>query len=148
MTHEDEVRAASRRFYAALGRMVQGEPDTMRDVWAHDITVGAMHPIGGHQKGWPAVRNSFNMVCSLASGGEVRLEDQAIVAGRDMAYETGTERGSAVLAGRRVEIVHRVTNVYRLGVDGVWRICHHHTDEAPAMVTLVAELSAKAPAGA
>lgn len=148
MSNEDDVRAASRRFYAALNRMVRGEADTMADTWWHDATVGAMHPIGGHQVGWAAVRDSFNMVCSLASGGEIRLEDQAIHAGQDMAYETGTERGSATLAGRKVEVEHRVTNVYRRGLDGTWKVVHHHIDLSPAMAALVAELSAREKAGA
>jgi ketosteroid isomerase-like protein len=147
MSHEDDVRTASRRFYEALNRMLQGEADTMAEIWAQEATSGAMHPIGGHDQGWDAVRNSFNMVGSLASGGEVRLENQAILAGEVMACETGMERGSSVLAGRDIAIEHRVTNVYRRGEDGVWRIVHHHTDESPAMVALVRELQ-QAGAGA
>ncbi|MCA8880671.1 MAG: nuclear transport factor 2 family protein [Rhodobacteraceae bacterium] len=140
MAHEDDVRTASRRFYEALNRMIRGEADTMAGAWAQEATSGAMHPIGGHDQGWEAVRTAFNMVGSLAGGGEVRLENQAILAGEDMACETGREVGSAILAGRNIAIDHRVTNVYRRGKDGVWRIVHHHTDEAPAMVALVEEL--------
>ncbi|HEX2273092.1 MAG TPA: hypothetical protein VHG90_04365, partial [Acidimicrobiales bacterium] len=59
MATEDEVRQASDRFYAALGSMLNGDARPMADVWAHDPAVSTMHPLGGREVGWDAVRASW-----------------------------------------------------------------------------------------
>ena len=142
MTTENEVREASTRFYAALNAMITGDNGPMADTWLHDESVSSMHPIGGRETGWDQVRSAFAGVGGMASGGHVELVDQAIQAAGDMAYETGTERGHATLAGENVVIEHRVTNVYRRAPGG-WRMVHHHTDISPDMLALVARLQQK-----
>ncbi len=139
MAAEDEVRNASARFYAALGDMIAGDNAQMADIWSHDASVTTFHPIGGRQTGWDEVRGSFEGVAGLASGGHAELRDQSIHASADMAYETGTEHGDVTLAGERIEIDQRVTNVYRREAGG-WKIVHHHTDLSPAMLELLARL--------
>lgn len=141
MSHEDEVREASRKFYEALNMMAAGNLDTMADIWSQDRHAGAMHPVGGRHSGWEAVRDSFNGVGRIAGGGEIRLEEQKLNGAGDFAYETGMERGTTVLAGRTIPIDHRVTNIYRRDADGSWKIVHHHTDVSPAMVALTDELA-------
>src|SRR5215210_799055 len=113
MAAEDEVRQASDRFYAALTGLVNGDTGPMSAVWAQGGDVTAMHPIGERNEGWEQVRATFEQVGSLASGGQVRLSDQLIRVGADLAYEVGVEEGEATLAGERVPIRQRVTNVYR-----------------------------------
>ena len=139
MSSEDDVRAASAKFYAAINAMIMGDSSSMAGAWWHEPTVTTMHPIGGCNTGWDAVADSFAQVAKLSSGGRVALSDQRIAAGGDMAYELGQEDGSLTLAGTPVKIDHRVTNVYRLK-DGEWRMVHHHTDTSPAMLELVAKL--------
>jgi ketosteroid isomerase-like protein len=143
MSAGDEVRAASARFYAALNGMASGNASAMTDVWSHDDSVTAMHPIGGREVGWDQVRPVWEQVAGVASGGQISLTDQLISVAGDMAYEVGFERGHAVMAGEDVAIDHRVTNVYRRE-DGTWKIVHHHTDLSPAMVDLLARLQAQA----
>lgn len=58
MSTEAEVRKASKQFYAGLNRMVNGDADPLADIWSHSAAVTAMHPIGGRQVGWDAVRAS------------------------------------------------------------------------------------------
>jgi ketosteroid isomerase-like protein len=141
MSTEDEVRAASAKFYAALNRMTSGDAGDLADIWSHSDTVTTMHPIGGEQVGWGAVRESFEQVAGLASSGHVELADQVIHVGGDMAYETGAERGQFTLAGESISVDHRVTNVYRREPDG-WKIVHHHTDLSPAMLGVLERLQA------
>jgi ketosteroid isomerase-like protein len=141
MSAVDEVRATSDRFYAALNAMTGGDPASFDDVWSHDDSVTVLQPMGGRADGWEAVRESFAGVAGVASSGNVEIVDRTIVAGTDLAYETGTERGWAVLAGERVTLEHRVTNVYRLE-DGQWRMIHHHTDVSPAILAVVERLQA------
>ena len=138
----DEVREASRRFYAALNATLKGDNGPMADAWAHDASVSSMQPIGGRETGWEPVAAAFAGVGGIRSAGKVELVDQAIQTSGDMAYEVGSERGHAKLAGEDVKIEHRVTNVYRRGAGG-WKIVHHHTDVSSDMMDLLARLKKK-----
>lgn len=138
MTIEDEVRAASDRFYAALNRMLNGDPGSLADIWSHGANVTTMHPIGGREVGWEQVRNSWEQVAQLSSAGKVTLEDQLIQTDGDMAYELGVERARFSLAGHEVSGEIRVTNIYRREA-GQWKIVHHHTDPAPEMIEVLSQ---------
>ena len=141
MSSEDEVRAASAQFYAALNSMMVGDAAPLADIWSHGANVSTMHPIGGREAGWDEVRGSFEQVARLASGGHAELRDESIQVAGDMAYEVGIEQGQATLAGEQIAIEHRVTNVYRREAEG-WKIVHHHTDLSPAMLELLGRLQA------
>jgi ketosteroid isomerase-like protein len=60
----------------------------------------------------------------------------------DMAYELGVERGQAVFAGQPVTFEQRVTNVYQREAEG-WKLVHHHTDLAPAILDILSRLQAQ-----
>jgi ketosteroid isomerase-like protein len=139
MSTEEEVRIASRHFYAGLNRMANGSGGALKDIWSHSPTVTTLHPIGGRQVGWDAVRESFDQVAQLASDGNVEIGDQLIQVEGDLAYEVGVERGKFKLAGHPVVIEQRVTNVYRREA-GAWKIVHHHTDISPAMLETLSRL--------
>lgn len=139
MAAEDDVRQASDRFYAALTGMANGNASTISTAWAHGEDVTAMHPIGERDEGWAGVKSSFDQVASLAGGGQVRLSNQLIRMGTDLAYEVGVEEGEVTLAGQQVPLKHRVTNIYRRE-GGEWKMVHHHTDASPAMNDLLNRL--------
>lgn len=140
MSQMSEVRAASAKFYAALNRMADGDAAPMADAWLRSADVSAQHPIGGRDEGYDAVVASFAKVAGIAGGGEIRLLDQRIDAGSDMAVETGTETGTLVIAGHRATVHHRVTNVYRKEADA-WKLAHHHTDLSDAMLDILRRLT-------
>jgi hypothetical protein len=52
MATENDVRAASEKFYSALNRMLNGDAGPLGDIWSHSGTVATMHPIGGREAGW------------------------------------------------------------------------------------------------
>jgi ketosteroid isomerase-like protein len=139
MSTQDDVRKASKQFYAGLNRMANGDADPLADIWSHSAVVTTMHPIGGREVGWDAVRGSFEQVAQLASGGKVELKDQIIHVAGDMAYELGVEHGQLKLAGQQVPIDHRVTNIYQREA-GAWKMIHHHTDTSPAMLDVLSRL--------
>lgn len=139
MSAEDEVRKASRQFYAALNQMANGDSGAMADVWSHSATVTTMHPIGGREVGWDAVRASFEQVAKMASDGKIELKDQLIRVAGDVAYEMGVEQGQLTLAGHQAALEHRVTNVYQRQA-GAWKMVHHHTDTSPAMLDILSRL--------
>jgi ketosteroid isomerase-like protein len=72
----------------------------------------------------------------------VKLADQVSRVAGEAAYELGLERGQITLAGQQVTLDHRVTNIYRREPEG-WKIVHHHTDIAPAMLDALNRLKAK-----
>ncbi len=141
MSTEDEVRNASKQFYAGLNRMANGNADSLADSWSHSAAVTVMHPIGGRQVGWDAVRASFEQVAQLASDGQVELQDQLIYVAGDLAYEVGMEQGRVKLAGEPVTLEYRVTNIYQREA-GTWKMIHHHTDTSPAMLDVLSRLQA------
>lgn len=140
MSVNDQVLAASEQFYNALNRMAASDAAPMSDVWVNDADVSAQHPIGGCDQGYDTVIASFANVAEIAGGGNIQLKDRRIVAGTDMAMETGVETGTLVIAGHTAAIDQRVTNVYRL-VDGKWKVTHHHTDQSEAMLDIIKQLS-------
>jgi ketosteroid isomerase-like protein len=143
MSNEDEVRKASKLFYNGLNSMANGDSGPLADIWSHDAAVTTMHPIGGREIGWDAVRGSFAQVAKLASKGKVELKDQFIRVVGDLAYEVGIEYGQFSLAGEKVAIEHRVTNIYQKQ-GGAWKIVHHHTDISPAMIDVLRRLQTRA----
>ncbi len=139
MTTDDEVRNASKQFYAGLTSMANGNSSSLADIWSHSATVMAMHPIGGREVGWDAVRTSFEKVAELASEGDIGLKDQIIQVAGDIAYEAGIERGQFKLAGQQVIVDVRVTNIYQRE-SGAWKMVHHHSDISPAMLDVLSRL--------
>jgi ketosteroid isomerase-like protein len=136
------VRKASREFYAALNAMLSGDSGPLAGIWSHSAAVTTMHPVGGRQAGWAGVKETWEQVAKVMSGGQVKLNEQLIRVAADMAYELGTEQGYVVLGGQKVSIAHRVTNIYRQEAKG-WKIVHHHTDVSPGMQDALSRLPAK-----
>jgi ketosteroid isomerase-like protein len=139
MSANEDVRAASARFYAALNSMAAGDAAPMAGAWTQGAEVSAQHPIGGRDEGYDTVIASFAKVAEIAGGGDIKLVEQKIDAGTDLAVETGIETGSLVIAGHEAIIRHRVTNVYRKA-DGQWKLAHHHTDLSEAMLDVLKRL--------
>jgi len=140
-SHEDQVRGASTRFYAALNRMANGDDGSMDAAWSLGQAVTTMHPISGRQAGWSQVRESFHQFSLAATDGHIRLEDQAV----EVVGDLGCERRSLKLGGQPVPIDSRVTNSYRREA-GDWKLVHHPSDLSPAMVAALDRLMAKAQA--
>ena len=141
MLTENEVRETSKKFYEGLNNMSNGEKGAFADVWAQSPSVTAMHPIGGRELGWDAVKNSFDQVAGAASNGKVELKDQKIFLLGDAAYEIGTEHANFALGGKKLAAEIRVTNIYHKD-GGKCKIVHHHTDIAPSMVEVLKSLQA------
>lgn len=140
MSNEEEVREASRQFYAALNQMLRGDAGPMGEAWSLGDDVTTMHPLGGREIGREKVRKSWAQVASLATGGHVELRGQHLQVGGDLACETGEEHGHGEFGKHQVQLDHRVTNVYRRE-GGVWKVVHHHADPSPAMIELVRTLA-------
>ncbi len=134
MAVDDEIRQASEQFYAALNRELNGDPGPMVEIWSHGSDVTTMHPLGGREHGWDAVRDSWEQAAQALSDGQVSQDDLVVVPlTDDVAYTLGTENGQAKLGEETVRIDWRATNIYRRE-GGEWKMVHHHTDVSPAFV--------------
>ena len=132
MKDEDDVRAASKAFYAAMNRMLAGDASALGKIWSHSATVTTMHPIGGRQVGWDQVKASFDQVAKSSTGGEVTLTDQLIRVMGDTAYELGVEHAQFAIGGEPLHVKSRVTNIYHRDA-GAWKLVHHHGDKSPGI---------------
>ena len=142
MSTVDEVREASKKFYAGLNRMSNGEKDTLAVAWSQNETATAMHPIGGREIGWKAVEESFNNVAGVATDGNIELKDQLIYDLGNAAYEVGIEKAKFKIAGHEVNAEIRVTNIYKKE-NGAWKMVHHHADTSSAMIEALQKLQPK-----
>ena len=125
MSAEEEIRKASKQFYTALTRMANGNSGLMSEIWLHHETATVMHPIGGLEVGWKAIKKSFDQFAELSTAGEIALEDQHIHILGDVSYEVGIEVGQMEFVGRWIGFRHRITNIYSKK-GGEWKIIHHH----------------------
>jgi ketosteroid isomerase-like protein len=142
MPAEDEVRKASEAFYAALNRMLNGDAGQMAEVWSHGPSVTTMHPVGGREVGWSQVEAPWKELAKVATDGKAALLERVVHVAGDMGYEVGIEKGQVTMAGQKIPIEHRATNVYRREAGG-WKIVHHHADLSPTMVAALARLRGK-----
>lgn len=127
MASDDEVRQASDQFYAALNSMLNGDAGPMGDIWSHEDDVSTMHPLGGRELGWDAVRASWEDAADAFSSGSVTLADLVVRIVGDAAYTLGVEHVDAAVGDTRIDSEFRVTNLYRRE-GGAWKMVHHHTD--------------------
>jgi ketosteroid isomerase-like protein len=132
MTTEEDVRAASKAFYAALNRMLAGDASSLTEIWVHSAEATTMHPIGDRQVGWDQIRESFERVARSSNGGQVAITDQLFRVHGDTAYEVGVERAEFTVNGTRLTVNSRVTNIY-YREPGAWKIIHHHGDKSPGI---------------
>ena len=140
-TAENDVRAASDRFYSALEAMANGDASSMAGIWSHADDVTTMHPIGGREEGWEAVNGSWEGVAGASRDGAVTRTDQLVRVIGDGAYELCTESVSMTFADEPVSVECRATNVYR-HEGGEWKIVHHHADLDGEFADTVANMGA------
>lgn len=139
MSAEPEIQDASEQFYSALGQMLAGDAGPLSDICSHSEQISTMHPIGGRELGWAAVKSAWEQVAKLAKGGQVKLFDQVIRVYGEVAYELGQERGSMDVGDNQIAIDWRVTNIY-IREAGAWKLVHHHTDRSEPMIDIVRSL--------
>jgi ketosteroid isomerase-like protein len=127
MTAEAEVQRASGQFYAALDSILNGDASPMAEIWSHESDVSTMHPLGGRENGWDAVRASWEGAAQAFSQGSVEVSDLEVHDLDDVAYTLGVEHVDAKAGGRDVHSELRATNIYRRE-NNAWKVVHHHAD--------------------
>lgn len=129
------LMAANDAFYAALNRVLAGDPSAMARVWSNGNGVSDFGPFGKMLDGWPEVEHRFGEEAAKRMGGTVACEKAAAFVGDEMGIVTCIEAADALMIdGRAVTVRTRATNVFaREG--GAWKMIHHHADATLAPVS-------------
>ena len=140
MSREQEVLAATRRFYEALEALMAGRGlEPMVAAWHHLPTVSSAHPMGDWAHGWEEVRATWEIFGPIGrpelAGSKIR-DLRAHVVG-DLAYVTGVFITTPAFGS--IELA--ITNVLQFA-DGAWKIVHHHADKAPGLAKGLEKLAA------
>ena len=130
-SEEQEVLAATQRFYQAIEDMVEGRgAGAMKEAWHHTSRATSAHPTGDWAKGWEEVSATWDVFASFGKQGNggTQIRDVEVHVFGDIAYTTSVFVASPAWGGARLNC----TNVLRR-VDGAWKVIHHHPDKAPSM---------------
>ena len=132
MTHDqEEVLAATRRFYDAIEDMVSGRGlEALEAAWHHTNRVTGGHPSGEWAEGWEEVLATWKVfaVFGRADRGGSKIRSLRAYVYGEVAYTTCLFVASPGFGGETLactNVLHRA--------DGVWKIVHHHADKSPAM---------------
>jgi ketosteroid isomerase-like protein len=131
MSVEQEIEAASRRFYEALNQLCAGNSAPMSEVWHHDVPVSSAHPMGEWVQGWEPLWASWQELALTITSGQVLPRQLSIFVVGDLAYTVGIEDCTIVIGEQEVRWTANVTNLFRRH-QGTWKIVHHHSDKSPA----------------
>ena len=126
----EEVKSASKVFYAALAVLDNGE--AMEKVWAH---VPYVTYVGPRAKtiivGWDTLNKYWQDTNKLFAERKPTLSDQHIHVNGNLAWEMGQESGIQKMKdGKEGAIDFIVTNVSEK-IGGRWLIVSHHVQPKP-----------------
>jgi ketosteroid isomerase-like protein len=128
---ENDVLAATKRFYQAIEMIVDGGgADAMREAWHHLPNVTSSHPTGDWANGWEEVAATWEVFASFGKKGNggTQIRDIKVFVFGDVAYTTSVFVASPPFGGAKLNC----TNVLQR-IGGVWKVIHHHPDKAPSM---------------
>jgi len=136
---EDEVSRVIHEFYDALEDLLRSRGmGSMIEIWHHTDYVTTSHPFGSWARGWTEVKvNWEESAAAFASykGHESRsdrigsIHDLRLVVLGDTAYGTGIYRSKLYMTDGELNLRLNCTNIAQR-IDGVWKIIHHHADQA------------------
>jgi len=132
---ENEIRAATILFYAALNTAIHGDLTPLSAVWSHRPEVTNLNGLGGLALGWTEVRADFRNMARLYPAGHFAAPQNFVMVvvvgdiGYSVCRETGELRSSD---GPMVRFDRRATNIFERE-DGKWKMIHHHADATTAL---------------
>ena len=127
---EATLISAHAALYDALNLMLIGDPVPIMAAWSKSVDATYAGPFGGCTTGGTAIAEEFAHVSTMKLGGRIEVTDVIMVEGLDMGYTVCTEHGiDHLIDGKRVNLTHRATNIFRREGDG-WMLVHHHTDRS------------------
>jgi ketosteroid isomerase-like protein len=130
MATVDDLDQAIERSHLALGEIVNGNPEPLKEMYSHRGDVSLANPFGLPVRGWDEAARTMERAASNYRDGEiVSFENVAKYVTAELAYIVEVERYRAKVGGSE-EITPfslRVTSILRPEED-TWKIVHRHAD--------------------
>jgi ketosteroid isomerase-like protein len=130
MAAVDDVDELIERYHQALGQLVNGNPEPLKEIYSHRDDISLANPFGPAVRGWDeAARATEGSASNYRDGEIVGFENVAKYVTSELAYIVEVERyGAKVGGGEEISpVTLRVTSILR-PEDGTWKIVHRHAD--------------------
>jgi ketosteroid isomerase-like protein len=130
MAAVDDVDEFIERSHLALGEIVNGNPEPLKEIYSHRQDVSLANPFGPPVRGWDEAARTMERAASNYRDGEiVGFENVAKYVTSELAYIVEVERYRTKVGGSEdiTPVTLRVTSILRLE-DGTWKIVHRHAD--------------------
>ena len=117
------------QYHAAVGLIVQGNPEPLKALYSHADDVVLANPFGPAVRGWAAVSARLEDAASRMSDGEMAGQDRlASYVTAELATMHEVEHGTVSVGGGGVASwTLRTTTTFRRE-DGAWKVVHRHAD--------------------
>ena len=137
---EEVVAQVIYKFYDALEDLLRSRgTSAMQAIWHHTDKVTTSHPFGSWARGWAEVAANWDeagAVFDIYKGHANRtdkiggIHDLKVVVLGDAAYGTSVYKSHLYMSDAELFLTTNCTNIVHR-IDGVWKIVHHHADQAP-----------------
>ena len=126
----DGVEDLIERSHLALGELVNGNPEPLKEIYSHRQDVSLANPFGPPVRGWDESARAIEGSASNYGDGEiVSFENVAKYVTPELACIVEMERYRARVGGGEdiSPVTLRVTSILR-PEGGTWKIVHRHAD--------------------
>jgi ketosteroid isomerase-like protein len=130
MATVDDLDQVIERSHLALGEIVNGNPEPLKEIYSHRQDVSLANPFGPPVRGWDEAARTMERAASNYRDGEIiGFENVAKFVSSDLACIVEVERYRAKVGGSEdiTPVSLRVTSILR-AEDGTWKIVHRHAD--------------------
>jgi ketosteroid isomerase-like protein len=130
MATVDDVDQVIERSHLALGEIVNGNPEPLKEMYSHRGDVSLANPFGPPVRGWDEAARTMERAASNYRDGEIiGFENVAKFVASELACIVEVERYRAKVGGSEdiTPVTLRVTSILR-PEDGTWKIVHRHAD--------------------
>ena len=126
----DDLDQVIERSHLALGEIVNGNPEPLKEMYSHRQDVSLANPFGPPVRGWDEAARTMERAASNYRDGEIiGFENVAKFVTSELAYIVEVERYRTKVGGSEdvTRVTLRVTSILR-PEDGTWKIVHRHAD--------------------
>jgi ketosteroid isomerase-like protein len=126
----DDLDRVLERYHLALGEIVNGDPEPLKQMYSHRDEVSLANPFFPPVSGWDKAARNIERAASRYRDGEiVGFEPVAKYITSELACVMEVERYRAKVGGREdiSPMALRVTSILR-PEEGTWKVVHRHAD--------------------
>jgi ketosteroid isomerase-like protein len=130
MADVDDLDQVIERSHLALGEIVNGNPEPLKEMYSHRDDVSLANPFGPPVRGWDEAARTMERAATNYRDGEiVSFENVAKFMTAELACIVEVELYRAKVGGSEdiTPVTLRVTSILR-PEDGTWKIVHRHAD--------------------